>query len=263
MRDMNTTDVKQAVRHAGDSEALEWAARTGYAVSGLMHLLIAWIALQLALGAHRKQADQSGALQTLASNGLGIVLLWVAVCGFAGLGLWMLTRVVLGPGAGDRFKSAAKAVVYLALAWTALGFATGKGTSSERKTSDVTASLMSKPAGGALIIVVGLVVLGVGIYHVYKGWSRRFLRDLRSHPGRAVVAAGRFGYIAKGVALGVVGVLFILAGLHNDPKQAGGLDKGLRTLLDVPYGKVLLGVIALGLAAYGLYSFGRARHGEV
>jgi hypothetical protein len=122
---------------------------------------------------------------------------------------------------------------------------------------------MSKPAGGVLVIIVGLVVIGVGIYHVYKGWSRQFLRDLRSHPGGAVIAAGRFGYIAKGVALAVVGVLFVPAGVHNDPKQAGGLDKGLRTLLDAPFGKVLLVVVALGLAAYGIYSFGRARYADV
>ncbi|MGN6754078.1 MAG: DUF1206 domain-containing protein [Intrasporangium sp.] len=260
---MNTADVKRAARQAGDSQALDWAARTGYAVLGVLHLLIAWIALQLAFGAHAKQADQSGALGALASNALGIVLLWVLIAGFVGLAIWQLTQVVAGPGAGDRVKAAAKAIVYLVLAWTALSFATGKGTSSDRKTSDVTAGLMSKPAGGVLVIVVGLVVIGIGIYHVYKGWSRQFLRDLRSHPGRALIVSGRFGYVAKGVALGVVGVLFVLAGVHNDPKQAGGLDKGLRTLLDAPFGKVLLAVVALGLAAYGIYSFGRARYADV
>jgi hypothetical protein len=266
MRDMDTQDVKRAARDAGDSEALEWAARIGYAVNGLMHLLIAWIAIQLAFGGGGKggkRADQSGALQTLASNGVGIVLLWVAVAGFAGLAIWQLTQVFVGHGAGDRVKAAAKCVVYLALAWTALSFATGSGKASEKQTSDLTAGLMSKPAGGALVVVIGLVVLGVAVYHVYKGWSRKFLQDLRSQPGRPVVMLARFGYIAKGVALGVVGVLFCLAGLHNDPKQAGGLDKGLRTLLDAPFGKVLLVIVALGLAAYGIYSFARARDAKV
>jgi hypothetical protein len=260
---MDGNDVRQAARRAGDQEAVEVAARVGYAVNGLMHLLIAWIALQLAFGGGGKQADQSGALQALASNGLGMVLLWVAVVGFAGLGIWQLTQVFAGRGAGDRVKAAAKGVVYLVLAWTALTFATGTGSSSEKKTNDVTASLMSKPAGGALVVLVGLVILGVAVYHVYKGWAKKFLQDLRSHPGEVVVALARFGYIAKGVALGVVGALFCLAGLRNKPKEAGGLDQALRTLLEAPFGKVLLTVVALGLAAYGVYSFARARVADV
>jgi hypothetical protein len=260
---MDTSDVKQAARDAGNSEALGWAARVGYGVNGLMHLLIAWIALQLVAGGGGRQADQSGALSSLASNGLGIVLLWVAVVGFAGLAVWQLTQAVAGHGAGERVKAVAKGIVYLVLAWTAFTFATGTGKSSEQKTNDVTASLMSKPAGAILVVVVGLVVLGVGGYHAYKSWAKKFLRDLRSHPSQPVVALARFGYVAKGVALGIVGVLFVLAGVRNDPKEAGGLDQALHTLLDAPFGKVLLAVVALGLAAYGVYSFARARDADV
>lgn len=260
---MNGSEVKQAARKAGNSEALGWVARVGYAVNGLMHLLIAWIALQLAFGGGGKHADQSGALQTLSSNGLGMVLLWVAVVGFAGLGIWQLTQVFAGHGAGERTKAGAKGIVYLVLAWTAFTFATGSGKSSESQTNDLTASLMSSAAGTVLVVIVGLVILGVAVYHVYKGWSRKFLQDLREHPGRAVVMLARFGYIAKGVALGIVGVLFVLAGVRNNPKEAGGLDQALRTLLDAPFGTALLVVVALGLAAYGIYSFARAKDADV
>lgn len=260
---MESSDIKQAARKAGNSEALGWAARSGFAVNGLMHLLIAWIALQLAFGGRGGQADQSGALGALASNGLGVALLWATVVGFAGLGLWQLTEVVVGRDAGDKVKAGSKAVVYLVLAWTAFTFAIGSGSSSEQKTHDITSSLMSAPAGGVLVVIIGLVILGVAAYHVYKGWSKKFLQDLRSHPSRPVVVLARFGYIAKGIALGVVGVLFVLAGLHNNPKEAGGLDKALRTLLEAPFGKLLLVVVALGLAAYGIYSFARARDADV
>lgn len=260
---MDGSEVKQAVREAGDSEALGWTARAGFAVNGLMHLLIAWIALQLVFGGRGGRADQSGALGALASNSFGVVLLWVAVVGFAGLGVWQLTQVVVGRDAGARVKAVSKAVVYLVLAWTAFTFAIGSGGSSEQKTHDLTSSLMSAPAGDVLVVVVGLVILGVAAYHVYKGWAKKFLADLRSHPSRPVVALARFGYIAKGIALGVVGVLFGLAGLHNNPKEAGGLDKALHTLLDASFGKLLLVVVALGLAAYGIYSFARARDADV
>ena len=48
---MDTHDVKQAAAKASDHPALETAARVGYATSGLLHLLIGWIALQVAVSA--------------------------------------------------------------------------------------------------------------------------------------------------------------------------------------------------------------------
>ncbi len=96
-----------------------------------------------------------------------------------------------------------------------------------------------------------------------KGWKRRFLADLEEHPGRPAEVAGRYGYVAKGVALGVVGVLFALAGLHADPDEARGLDGALHTILKAPGGQVLLAVVSVGIGAYGVYSFFRARHARV
>ncbi|MEP6649850.1 MAG: DUF1206 domain-containing protein [Lapillicoccus sp.] len=262
---MDTNEVRHAAANAGDHPALENAARLGYAVGGILHLLIGWLALQVAWFAGGGSADQSGALQTLAGNDVGRIILWVAVVGFAGLGLWQVTEVVVGRGeTSDRVKAAAKAVVYLFLAFSAFSYArSGGGTSSTAQSVDFTATLMSQPAGRYLVGAVGLVVVGVGVYHVYKGWQKKFLQDLRGHPGQWVVRAGVFGYIAKGVALGVVGALFVLAALNSQPDQATGLDGALRTLRDAPFGQILLTLVALGFAAYAIYSVARARYARV
>ena len=110
-----------------------------------------------------------------------------------------------------------------------------------------------------ILAAVGLVVLSVAVYHVYKGWTRKFLQDLVKSPGRFVTAAGRLGYVAKGIALALVGGLFVGAGVRARPDQAGGLDTALRTLSEENFGAFLLSVIAFGLVAYGVYSFARAR----
>ncbi len=264
---MDRHDVKQAARSAGNQEAVTVAARAGYAINGVLHLLIGWIALQVAWGlatSGSSSADQSGALSTLAANGLGRVILWIGVVGYLGLALWQLAEAVASQGeAADRLKSAAKGVVYLFLSWTAFLFARGDSSSSKKQTSDFTASLMSKPFGTALVILVAAVIAGVGVYHVIKGWKRKFLSDLVEHPGPAVEALARFGYIAKGVALVLVGALFAFAAVNNDPKQATGLDGALKSLHEAPFGKVLLTLIALGFVAYGIYSFVRARKARV
>lgn len=265
------SDVISTARQASDHPALETAARVGYAVSGLLHLLIGWIALQVAwgMGGAGKNADQSGALQSLAGNGAGKLALWVGVIGFLGLGLWQLADVAFGHPGSDKdawmgkVKAFSKAVVYLALAWTTFRFASGGSSDSKSQTMDLTQTLMSKPGGQWLVGLVGLVVIGVGVYHVWKGATEGFLRDLEEDPGTWAVRAGVVGYIAKGVALAVVGGLFVLAAVHANPKEAKGLDGALRTLKDQPFGPGLLTAVALGIAAYGIYSFSRARHARV
>lgn len=247
---------------------LEVLARAGYVVTGALHLLIGWLALQLAFGGGGERADQSGALSQVAAQPFGRVLLWVGVVGFLALGLWNLAEAGWhARGAADTGKAVAKGAVYLVLAWTTLGFARGGGSSSSQQSADVTARLLSAPAGALLVGALGVVVVGVGVYHVVKGARKKFLRDLEGGTvgtvGRAVVRLGTVGYVAKGVALGIVGALFVVAAARRDPSQASGIDGALRVLRDQPLGVVLLCLVALGLVAYGLYSFARARYARM
>lgn len=261
---MDSTDVKQASRRAGDHPALETVARIGYATNGVLHIIIGVIALALAFGSKSASADQSGALGSMAQNPLGMITLWIAVIAWLGLGIWQVTEAITGGlDTSDRLKAAAKAILYIALSWTAFRFATGSGSSSEKQSTDFTASLMEKPAGQWLVGAVGLAILGVGVYHIIKGWKKKFLGDLESHPGEWIVKAGRVGYIAKGIALSIVGGLFLLAAVRHKPSEAKGLDGALKSLLDAPGGPVLLGLVALGFIAFGVYCFGRARHADV
>ncbi len=261
-----TGQAGHAARRAANSRWLERAARAGFLVSGVLHLLIAYIALQVAWSIASAKADQSGALGLLSDSAGGRAVLWLGVVGFAGLALWQLTEAAFGsPGrdsadqAAARGKSLGKAVVYLALAVSSVSFARGGGRSSSDQSRDLTASLMKGSGGRALVVVVGLVVVGVAAYHVYKGLTRKFHDDLARRPGPAVEYLAVAGYVAKGVALAVVGVLFVVAGARQQPSKATGLDGALKTLREGPLGGWLLTVVALGLAAYGLYSFARAR----
>jgi hypothetical protein len=255
------TGIRSAASQAGNNPLVERGARLGYAASGLLHVLIAWVALQVAWTGSGQSADQNGALQTLAGNGLGRALLWLVVVGFAALGLWQVTEAVARHDTGERAKAAAKAVVDLVLAWTALSVVRGSGGSGGGQT--VTATLLSSTGGRLLIGAVGVGVVVVGGYHVVKGWTRRFLRDLRESPGRWPVAAGRVGYVAKGLALAVVGALLVLAAVRGNPSQGQGLDAALRTVAALPLGTALLTAAAVGFAAFGVYSFARAQHAKV
>ena len=261
-------DVRSAARSAGNHPIVEKGARLGYAMSGLIHLVIGWIGLKVAWGIDggSDDADQSGALATVANTSTGPVLLWLAVAGFALLSLWQLTEAVVGrhsDGMTDRLKALGKTVLYAVFAFTAFRVTQKAGGSSEETTDSLTATIMSAPGGRVLVGLVGLGIIGVGGYHAWKGWTCRFLEELDEDPGQAVEVAGRAGNVAKGVALVIAGGLFVSAALSSRASEAGGLDASLKLVRDQPFGPYLLTVVAVGIGAYGIYSFGRARHARL
>ena len=73
---------------------------------------------------------------------------------------------------------------------------------------------------------------------------------------------GQVGFPGKGIALAGVGALLVWAAVTFDPSKATGLDGALRTILDLPFGRILLTLVAMGIAAFGAYLFVRARYPE-
>lgn len=259
-------NAAQNVQH---SDLFEKAARAGYIVTGLLHLLIGYIAIRLAFGGGGS-ADQSGALRTLAEQPGGRIVLWVAVVAFIALALWRLVEAVVGKktdsdagSAMDRVKALALAVVYIVFAWTTFQFAKGSGESSGQQNAGMTASLLQNGAGKVVLVVVGLVIVGVGGYHIYKGVSKNFLDDLEGYTGKTVETLGLAGYVAKGIALVGVGVLVIAAVFTSDPSKATGLDGAIKTLGAQPFGQILLVLAGIGIGLYGIYAFVMARYAKM
>lgn len=253
-----------------DSKAFEVAARAGYIAAGLLHLLIGVIALRVAMGGSGS-ADQSGAISALGDGPGGALLLWACAIGSIALALFMVSEVFFGArGMKDsdklkfRAKNAAKAVTYGVIGGTFATYAAGGSSDSSESTQNVSASLMSNPVGSALLIAVGVGVMIVGGYFVYSGATKHFKKNLKGLPGKgagtAVIRLGVVGYIAKGAALLVLGLLFIVATVQNDPEESTGLDGALKSLQGQPYGAWILGAVALGLIAYGVFMVIRSRY---
>lgn len=263
----NTNVNPPSASEVQDSTALDVGMRVGLVAYGAVHLLFAGIALQLAL--QGSSQSSSGALHDLAANPAGVAVLWAAAAGLVLLALWQGLEAVAGYGWRDtgrkrkRLESAFRVVVYLAIAWLAISTAAGIGGSSSE--SGMTAQVMQVTWGRWLIAAIGLGVVAVAVAKIVKGVTARFTEDLAPEAvsgdsGTALVRLGQVGYIAKGFGLGAVGGLFVWAALTYDPAKAGGLDAALRTLLDQPFGPVVVGATGVGLAAYGVYCFGWARH---
>jgi hypothetical protein len=257
---------------AGDSTSLEMVARAGLIAYGVVHLLIGWLAVQIAWSASgSKSADTSGALKTLASQPFGRILLWLVAVGLVALALWQVSEVIWGYRNSDgtervrkRAASAASAVIYAALGFSAASFALGSGTSSSQSQKHATSGVLAWPGGRVIVVVAGLIIIGVGVGHVIKGVQKSFAEEIDTSPmspvaRKSVAQLGQVGYIAKGVALGVVGGLLSYATLTFD-RQRQGLDGAMQTILAQPFGKFLLTAAALGFVAFGLFAILQSRY---
>ncbi|WP_433360737.1 DUF1206 domain-containing protein [Streptosporangium sp. CA-115845] len=244
-------------------------ARVGMACRGVLYGLIGFLALQIAFGGGSggKEADKTGAIETVAEQPFGMALLWLMVVGFTALVLWQLSEAVIGRGqTKDRVESAARTVVYGLIVTTLLGVVLrgDPGSSTDSQSKDLTATLMELPAGQFIVGLVGLGVIALGAYWIHKGWKKRFLQDLRTGemPPKARDLAeklGMAGYLARGVIAAVAGVFVIQAAITYDPDKAKGIDSTLRSLADTPAGPWLLGVVAIGLLLFAVYCFFEAR----
>ena len=256
-------------RTAENHEWLDRGIRFGMVAYGFVHLVVAWLALQLALGHQSKNASNKGAMQTLAHQSAGPLILWLIAVGMFLLVIWRVLEAIFGHTEYDggkrlrkRLVSAGKAVIYGYVAFTAVRVVTGSASSKGKST---TAKLMDAPAGQFLVAAVGVAIIAYGGFMIRRGWTEKFLENLDAQgksgeEGKAYRYIGKAGYIAKGVAFVVIGGLFGYAAISHDPKKSGGLDAALHTVLQQPFGPILLGLIAIGIACYGVFCFARARY---
>jgi hypothetical protein len=266
-------EAVDAAEAVSNTRVLDMVARSGFAVMALLHIVIGAIAIALALG-QPGQAEPTGAIEQLAANPWGPAVMWAGLIGCGGLSLWQLSEATLrarhlpaGQRLGKLISSGFLAVAYGSVGLTFAGFAVGLRGDSGDSTRDFSTALVRSPFGVPALIALGLTVIGVGVYFIVKGSRKRFKEELHhfegTRRGRMISALGVAGHVAKGVALILAGLLFVVAAATNRPGESTGLDGSLKALRDHPAGPVLLLAIAAGLISYGVFALLRSKFGRM
>ncbi len=267
------SEAADAVEDASDTKALDVVARSGFAVMALLHIIVGVIAIALAFG-QPGQAEATGAIEQLGANPWGPAVLWTCVVACTGLALWQLSEATLRarrlPSAkrlGKLISSGCLTVAYGSVGLSFAGFAVGIRGDSGDTTRDISTALLDAPFGLPLLVAVGLTVMGVGVYFVVKGLRRGFKKELfrfeGTRRGKLIDSLGVTGHVAKGIALNLAGLLFVIAAGKQSPEESTGLDGSLKALRDHPYGPHLLVAIGAGFICYGLFALVRARFGRM
>lgn len=256
---------------------METLARFGYITRSFVYTIIGVLTLCAAFGIGGKTTGTNGALQIIAKQPFGRILLALVAVGLLGYVLWRFVQVIKDPGnKGTNCKGTilrlgygASGLFYLGIAFNAALLVLGNGSSNDTKTKqDWTAMLMQQPFGRWLVGLVGAIVIGVGFYKIYFAGKVKFrkkhdVKKLGSLQEKTLVNISRFGIAARGVVFIMTGFFVIEAAKNYNPQKVKGLDGALLTLARQPYGKVLLSIAALGLIAFAVCSLLKVRYRNI
>lgn len=280
---MSTSQMEQLRRRSpqptGDAITwVVWLARAGYAAKGFVYIIIGALAVQVAIGSGGRTTGPTGALDSIANAPFGQVLLYLVALGLFGYAIWRLVQAWVDPenegsdakGIVKRIGYAVSGIIYGAFGVEAVRIAMGSsgGSSDGSQAQDWTARLMAQPFGIWLVGIVGVIIIGTGLYQFYRAYSAKFRTKLKLHEmnreeEKWATRAGRIGFAARGVVYLTIGSFLITAAIQSNPEQAGGIGEALQTLAQQPYGPWLLGLVAMGLAAYGFFAIVLARYRRI
>jgi hypothetical protein len=272
------SDVARTARQVGRSRWLGWAGRIGLAAKGVSYALVGLLAVAVAAGIGGRATSREGALQVVADEVYGKVLIAALALGFAAYALWRLAQALFdrehegtdGSGVAKRLGYAARALFYGALAAGAFTLLDGAedDTSQTGEARRTTAEALTWPGGRWLVMAVGLGFLGAALFNGYRAVTQKFeekwyVDDLGDRTQRVLAGLGSVGLFARFVVFGLIGLFLVRAGYEYDPQEAIGLDGALRKLMDGAYGGALLGALAAGLLCYAIFCFAEARYRRV
>jgi hypothetical protein len=265
-----------AARAAARSPWLGWAGRIGLAAQGVSYAIVAVLALMLAFGCGGMTADRPTALQTLADERLGGLLLTLLALGFACYAAWRFAKAFFDrdhegerpKGLAKRTGDLGKGLFYGGLAVVVVRILFGADERGERQADRTTGDVLGWPGGRWLVFAAAAAIAVAAVWNVYRGLSRKFEDDLElgemsSAAQRWISQLGLVGLSSRGVVFGVIAWFLAKAAYEFDAKEAVGLGGALAKLAEAGYGRGLLTAVAAGLLTFGAFCLAQARYRDV
>ena len=278
-------ETDEKVEEAAESPWTERLARLGLLAKGVSFGIVATLALLVVFRQRAgKLTDRQGALQTIAHEPYGKVLLVALAVGLGGYAIWRFFEAYLGrklesteeEGVAKRIGYLARGLMYAGLCVLCFLLVAGAGSSAGggggggggKEEDKATAWILDLPLGTWIVGVIGLAIIGAGAFNGYRAVTAKFKEELKTEQmsraeERWATRVGVVGHLARMVVFALIGIFLVRAAIQYDPKEAIGLDGALRKVAAADYGTYLLGVVALGLAAYGLFCVVQARYRKV
>lgn len=263
-----------ALVHSAKSN-IKRLAQAGLIAKGVVYCVLGLLVVMAAfeLGGQSAESDKNGVLGTLADQPGGKIILGALAFGLLCYTIWRLVQAFLDhedkgsdlKGLAVRGRYLFSGLVYGFLAFQAakILFVGKPGSAGADAQEGLVAELLDKPLGQWLVGVLAASLVAVGIYQIYYGLSEKYRKHAdqirNAAHSKALLNAGKVGYISRGIVWLLIAWSFIMAAIHSNSSEAGGTSEAFGYLETAPYGPFLLAAVALGFICYGVFNFIRAR----
>lgn len=249
----------------------------GHIAKGVVYALIGGLAVAAVIQGAQNPQGMKDVIRWLQDQPFGQILLVLMAVGLLSYCAWRWIKAIDDPGnEGSDAKGIAKRTAYAAsgtvygvlsvftISLLTSGGGGGGGTSKQ----DMLGQILSEPWGQWIVGIIGLVIIGTGVYQLIRGLKEKYMEDLRTNrmdhkEEEAYRNFGKAGHIARAVVYGIIGYFIIRVAMSNNPGQFRGLEGALEYLGGQAFGTILLGIVALGLMLYGAFMFAKAKYHRV
>ena len=250
----------------------------GYIAKGIVYFLVGGLTLATVLGFSMGGSGAEGprgVLNWVENQPLGNVLVGVLGLGLLSYAAWRIYRGIADPrDEGKDASSAAKRAGYIfsGLANGTLGvlairlaLSSGGGSGGGSNKRGMVAEMLEQSWGPWVVGAIGVVIIGVGGYQVYKGYKAKFVDKIhwKDVSRKTVKRVGRYGHYARGLVFAIIGYFLILAGVNSNASEFRGTEGALEYLTQHSYGVWLLGIVSAGLLLFGVFSVMKGWYGSI
>ena len=261
------------------AQTLNGLFSAGYIAKGVVYFLVGGLTLATVLGfsvGGSGAEGPRGVLKWVEDQPLGHVLVGALGLGLLAYAAWRIYRGVadprgegrdassLGKRAGYVFSGLANGTLGALALRLALSTGADSGGGGSRKRGMV-AQLLEQSWGPWVVGAVGLVVIGVGGYQVYKGVNAKFVDSIywKDISRSTIKRIGRYGFFARGLVFGIIGYFLLRAATSANAGEFRGTEGALEYLNDSTTGVWLLGFVSAGLLLFGVFSVLKGWYGSL
>ncbi len=244
-------------------------ASFGIATKGIVYFIIGALTALGAFGFGGEKAGSEDVLSFIADQSFGKVLLILLAIGLLGYVFWRWYQALGNPNDLDNdAKGIIKRVSYFisGALYGLLAYSALKVILNGSNQGGGGLKIFNSDYAATIAIIIGVIVIGKGIYEFYQAYSGKFKEDVENaqldqKASSFLMKAGKFGFTARGVIAAILGILFVKAGVSGNAERLGKTDAF--SFIQEEFGATVMGVVALGLVGYGVFMIIKAKYSSL
>lgn len=251
---------------ARGASKIELAARLGYAAKGFVYATLGTLVLMAVFGfANGELTGTRGAIEAFNNQSWGPWILAAIAIGLLGFAIWRAVQAIKDTDDKGTDTTAlvkrggllVSGAIYasLALYATKLFFDITSGGASANQRAN---SLMAQDGGQIAIALIGIGVIGVGLYQFYRVFRAKFRENWKTsqmsrRQEEIATKVSKFGIGARAVAFVLIGIFLLWGAATGQPDKAQGMGGMLSDVAQNPFGQWMVAIAGVGLICYGVY----------